>query len=140
MEQITKEGGVFRYGDRECSSADEAYRLFRSDYHKSLGNNAYGRLNRLGTRKERVHEYGFVFKEKKESPVPMDGKVPVYIMGLIAGVYVRMMSLEDIPEMTEEQLWDWIDYAFGKETWSCRTVGVRYKTGRTSKILNKRYR
>ena len=85
MEKITRRQEGFYYGETKCSCADDAYRLFREDYHRSLGKNAYGRLNRLGAREERQHGYGFIFSERKECPISVVDKVPVYILGIIAG-------------------------------------------------------
>ena len=140
MEKITRRQEGFYYGETKCSCADDAYMLFREDYHRSLGKNAYGRLNRLGAREERQHGYGFVFSERKECPISIADKVPVYILGIIAGGYCRVVGIDDLPQMTDEEYEQWVDYAFSKDSGALRTVGLKYKAGRTSKILNKRYR
>lgn len=140
MEEITRRSGIFYYGEKRCSCSDEAYRFFREDYNKGLGKNPYRRLNRLGSRTEREHGYGFVFSQEKECPIQMTDKIPVYILGIIAGGYCRAIGIDDVPAMTDEQYEQWIDYVFSKGSNALRTVGLKYKAGRTSRILNKRYR
>lgn len=140
MEQITRKGGIVYYGDRQCSTVNEAYSRFRYDYHESLGRVAYRRLNRLGTRKERVHGYGFVFKDTPDFRDIRRTKIPVYLLGIVSGSYCRILSGEYIPEGTEEEVEHWIDWAFCESSKALRLVGLKYKMGRTSNRLNTRFR
>lgn len=138
MEQIRKVDGKLYYGEIQCKDADEAYRRFREDYHKSIGRAAYKRLNRLGSRKERMHGSGFVFSTKPECPPGIKRKVvPIYIMGIIAGSYCKSLSGQYIPDGTDEEIDQWIDWAFSKGSGALRVVGKKWKTGRTSKNYKK---
>lgn len=140
MEQITKVSGCFYYGKSVCESVDDAYSKFRKDYHQSLGKNVAARLNRLGSRKERVHGYGIDFAEPKESSVILEKKVPVYLMGIVADGYCRMLGMHNAPDLEEEEYEQWLDFAFSRNSGVLRTVGVKFKAGRTSKLINKKYR
>ena len=64
MEKIEKRDDVFYYGERRCVTADAAYRLFRDEYHKSLGKRVYKRLERYGARTERIHGFGIDFTQE----------------------------------------------------------------------------
>lgn len=139
MEQITRKDGVIYYGSKKCSSADEAYILFRSEYHESLGRVAYKRLNRLGSRRERVHGFGFVFDEPRRSPEHVE-RVPMYLLGIVAGSYCRMLDGSYIPDGTDEEIEAWVNRVFEKGSGLTYLIGTRQKTGRTSKRLKTRYR
>lgn len=141
MEQIVKRGGVYYYGEVECINADDAYWRWREDYHKWLGRAVYRRLGRIGTRKERVHGWGFVYdREPVLSGVPGE-LVPTRLLGLIQGSYCRMLGAWDLPgEMGDDEFDGWIEWAFSERTRAVRLIGRRQKTGRTSKRLKKRYR
>ena len=140
MEQITKRNGVYYYGERRCSGADDVYRHFRDGYHASLGKAAYRRLGRLGSRRERVHEFGLVF----DKPFPrMDtdryGKLRLYLCGLVCGSYCWIT--DSIPqEMTEEEQMQWLDWALAKGSGGVWKSGKARGSGRKSRRLNTRYR
>ena len=140
MEQITRQDGIIYYGSRRCETSDEAYLRFRNDYHKSIGRVSFKRLNRLGSRKERVHGFGFVFKTVPDFSDITPKKIPVYLLGIMAGAYCKCMSGEYIPDGTDEEIEHWIDWAFCSETKALRLVGKKQKTGRTSKRLKTRFR
>ena len=140
LEQITKHDGWFWYGEKRCLDADDAYRRFRSDYHDSLGKRAYRRLDRLERREERVHGHGFVFTEQPDGADFSGTVVPTRIIGLVAGSYCRIVGGWDIPYQTEEEFERWFEWAFSKGSGALRFVGKKLKTGRTSKLLKKRYR
>ena len=144
MEQITKRDNVYLYGGRPCRDAEEAYGRLRDDYHRSLGRVAYKRLDRLGSRQERVHGYGFVFSGQRARDLELfgtgrDERIPVRIIGLVAGSYGRILGGWDI-HCGDEEFDDWFDYIFRKGGDNLKTVGKRQKTGRTSKRLKRRYR
>lgn len=141
MEQITKRDGRYYYGQHECSGIDDVYRRFRHDYHESLGKEAFKRLNRLGSRRERVHEFGFVFDDGPVNVGVLHGLVPTRLLGLSAGSYCRMLGGWDIPGgMDDEQVEKWIDWVFSKDSKCLRLVGMNQKAGRTDSKINKRYR
>lgn len=140
MEQITKRDGFIYYGSKKCSTPNEAYLRFRKDYHESLGKVSYKRLNRLGSRTERVHGYGFVFDGGRDPGTSGYGKVPVRILGIISGAYCRMLDGSYIPDGTDEEIGRWIDEVFREGSGLLRLVGKNRKYGRTSKRLNTRYR
>lgn len=138
MEKIARRNGVLYYGDKICSSVEEAYSRFREDYHKSIGKATYQRLDRLGQRIERLHGYGFVFDtEPEEFPCK---KTDCRIMGLLGISYVRMIGIWDYPDVSEEDFDKWFDYAFSRKGKALKTVGRKLKTGRTSRRLKTHYR
>lgn len=113
MEQITKVDGKFYYGIKQCYNADDAYCRFRDSYHDSIGRVAFKRLSRLGSRRERVHGYGFVFRDNGGDPGRYSGTVRVRLLGLLCGSYCRMLGGWDIPGgMDDEQFEPWLDWAF----------------------------
>lgn len=140
MEQITKKDGVFYYGGTRCNDAEDVYRRFRDGYHASLGRSAYRRLGRIGTRKERVHEFGFIFDE----PVPrvgdiLQGKLRLHLLGLVCGSYCWMTG--ELPQhMTDEEQLDWFDYVLSKGSGLTWKTGKAWGSGRSDKRLNTRYR
>ena len=143
MEQIVRRDGQIYYGERRCIDADDAYRRFRDDYHRSLGRIAYERLNRIGQREERVHGYGFVYQSEVDFG-GMDGgavgKVPVRILGIVAGAYCRGVGAWDIPCESDEEFERWFEWAFARGSGVLRLVGRNDRAGRSSKRNNVRYR
>ena len=139
MEQIVKLDGIFYYGEQACDDADEVYRRFRDEYNAGVGRAAYKRLSRLGSRKERVHEFGFIFDMPKEVPVGAERKT-VTLLGLVAGSYCWMLDGREIPGDTEEAVGDWIDIAFQKGSGLISKTGKTKGSGRKSKRLRTRYR
>ena len=142
MEQITKKDGQIYYGRVRCLTADDAYEHFRRDYHSLIGRSAFSRLDRLGQREERVHDSGFVFSPHLPLvPGKILGRVPVPVrlLGLVGVSYCRIIG-EGIPSMNEDDLEYWLDYVLQSGSGCLRLVGKNDKAGRTSKLLNKRYR
>lgn len=140
MEQITRKGGYLYYGDTQCCDGNEAYRLFRSDYHRSLGKNVHGRLGRLGSRKERVHDSGSFFRYRPSDDGLPNGRVPVYLLGILAGAYCKVVDRWDLPEdLSERDFFRWVDLAFMPGSGRLRMAGTKHKLGRTSR-QRKRYR
>ena len=132
MEQITKRDGVYYYGAVSCRDVNDAYRLFRRDYHESLGRNAWLRLDNI-RRTERIHGFGFVFSPEC-APQPMDCKrVQCWMLGLMGVSYCRMFGMWDIPVKTEEEFDRWFDWALSKGSRAILTRELRSKRGRTSK-------
>lgn len=140
MEQITKRDGYYYYGEHKCDDASEAYSLFREDYHKSIGRVASRKLDRTGQRKERVHGFGFCFDSDVLPPPGEFGKVKCWFLGLVNLSYCRLTGIRDCPDLPDEQFYEWLDWAFSRGSGAVRTVGLKQKTGRTSKRLRKRYR
>ena len=141
MEQIERIDGELFYGETRCKDIEEAYRRFKNDYHQSIGRAAYNRLNRLGSRTERVHCSGFIFSKPQFNPFgEQTGVVPIYLLGLISGAYCKTLGGWYIPDGTDEQIEQWIDWAFSKGSGALRLIGKNQKTGRTSKRLNRRFR
>lgn len=143
MEQIVRRDGRIYYGERVCRDADDAYCRFRNEYHESLGKRAYYRLNRIGQRKERIHGYGFVLGEPLRNPEAETGggrRVPVRLLGLVAGSYCRILGGWDIPDLDEQEFDRWFDWAFSEGSGALMLVGRKDKSGRTDKKLNKAFR
>ena len=143
MEQIVRKDGEVYYGSRRCRDVDDAYCRFRDDYHVSLGKLAYYRLNRIGRRQERIHGKGFEFSH----PVSFErhdggacGTVAVRLLGIVATSYCRVVGGWDVPCETEEEFWEWFDWAFSRGSRSLRLVGRNEKAGRTSDRIKTRYR
>lgn len=140
MEKIIKRDGIYYYGERRCSGADDVYRHFRDGYHASLGRAAYRRLGRLGSRTERVHEFGFVL-DGPSSAVDTDGygKLRLTLLGLVCGSYCWIAS--EIPqEMTEAEQMSWIEWALTKGSGGVWKTGKAKGSGRKDRRINKRYR
>lgn len=144
MEQISKRDNVFYYGESPCLNAEDAYARFRNDYHESLGKRVYRRLNRIGQRKERIHEFGFVFSEPVKWVNPYDsnpGRTRILLMGLVEGSYCRMLGRWDTdPRLGVDDFEVWFDWAFSAGSGQLRLAGRKEKAGRTSKMIKKRYR
>ena len=131
MEKIIrgKDGRIY-YGKHLCADADDAYRLFRRDYHGSLGRVASYRLGRMGQREERIHGFGFCF----EHPVLYEsGKTNYRLLGLIGIHYWRIVGCWDWPELDDDSFERWFDAAFSEHSGMVRMVDTKTKTGRTSK-------
>ncbi len=142
MEQIIRKDGQIYYGDILCRNADDAYGYFREDYHAQLGKRVYRRLNRVGQREERVHEFGFCFAGGGYA-VHNDfyGRIDTRLLGLVCGSYCRMLGGWDVPrEIGESEFEQWYDVLFSEGSRGLRLVGRNTKAGRTSKMLRKRYR
>lgn len=141
MEQVERRDGILYYGEHRCKNIEEAYQRFRDDYHQSIGRAAYKRLNRLGSRTERVHGSGIVFSVPRTNPFgDTHEMVPIYLLGLLSGAYCKVLGGWLIPDGTDEQIEQWIDWAFSSGSRALRLVGKSLKTGRTSKRLNRRFR
>ena len=140
MEQITKRDGFYYYGEQRCDDASEAYSCFREDYHKSIGRDASRKLDKLGRRRERVHGFGFVFDKPVEKPGGHYGRTRCWFMGLVGLSYCRLTGIMDCPDLPEEEFYKWLDWAFSRGSGALMTLGIKAKTGRTSKRLKKRYR
>lgn len=142
MEQITRRDGTVYYGNRRCGSIDEAYLMFRSDYHRSLGRDVHRRLDRLGQRTERIHGYGFVFEGGNSfgDMYRSLGRTRCRIMGLVGISYVRSVGLWDCPDIPDGEFERWLDWAFARGSGALTTVGTRDRVGRTSRRLRTRYR
>lgn len=134
MEQITRKDGEVYYGSRKCLNINEAYSLFRNDYHRSLGRDPYGRLDRLGQRKERVHEFGFVFSKPKGGlSKKILGSVPVkyWLLGMLGISYCRLVG-EGLPgSLSDNEFDDWFDYVFQYKSGCLRLIGRKDGFGRT---------
>lgn len=138
MEQIVRKDGRIYYGEHLCTDADDAYCRFRDDYHRSLGRLAYYRLNRIGQRKERIHDNGFVFSRNLD--YEGNGKVDVRLLGLVETSYCRIAGGWNIPCESEDEFERWVDWAFSRGSGALRLVGRKDKAGRTNKNLRKRFR
>ena len=143
MEQITRKEDTIYYGKIRCKDADEAYEHFREEYHDELGKRVYRRLNRVGQREERIHEFGFCFDGRHDGGRDCGTvkKVDTRLLGLVCGSYCRVVGGWDYPDLYGDDEFDrWFDKAFSAESKALRLVGRNAKAGRTSKIANKRYR
>lgn len=133
-----KVNGAYYYGQAKCRNADEAYRMFRKEYNEAQGRNSFGFLQRLGQRKERVHDSGIVFTDNKDFSVFVAEKVECYQLGLVSGSYTKIVSVPDI--LTEDEAYEWADIIFMKGSNLLKIVGRKQKTGRTSTGRKRRKR
>lgn len=135
---------MFYYGGEPCGDADGAYERFRDDYHRWLGKRVYRRLNRVGQREERVHEYGFCFAGGIGRPSFYDdsfGKLDTRLLGLVCGSYCRMLGGWSVPcGIDEPGFYDLLDWALSSGSGATRLLGRNTGVGRTNKMINKRYR
>jgi hypothetical protein len=139
MEQITRLDGVFYYGEIRCSCADDVYRRFRDDYHASLGRAAYRRLGRLGSRKERVHEFGFVFDGPSRKGYCSDTcRLSLELLGLVCGSYCWIATVPQ--HMTDDEQSEWLDVVLSKGSGLIRKTGKGKGTGRRDRRSSIRYR
>lgn len=143
MEQITRRERVWYYGSRRCDNIDEAYNRFRDDYNAATGRAASLRLDHIGQRVERIHEFGYVrpWNDEVEKEKGFgDKKIRYRMLGLTGIHYCRILGLWDMPRMDEERLERWLEWAFTKGNNILSLVGTNDKAGRTSKRLKTRYR
>lgn len=142
MEQITKKYGRYYYGEEECENADACYRRFRADYHRSIGKAVKLRLNKSGSRKERIHGYGCYFSNpgKVLSCAHWTGRVRYRILGITGISYCRIIGSWDMPELTEEEVDHWLDWLFLAGNKALLLTGKRKGSGRKSKYYNRKYR
>ena len=147
MEQITKRNGKYYYGEQVCSDSNDAYCRFRDDYHASLGKRVYRRLN-SPERKERLHGFHVYYSPDYERRIDEEfcggmgegiQRVRYRLLGIVNLSYCRMLYEEDFPDYEEEQFWRWIDWLLLHEDKLMYQVGLKDKSGRTSKN-KKRYR
>ena len=143
METIKKIDGEIYYGDRRCTDSDMAYRLFREDYHKSLGKAYYQRLN-IPAREERIHWSGINVSPERYDELrdrfESDERVPCRIMGFLGIGYARMVGTWDLPDHDECDTDDYLEWLFVSGSRALKYVDRKSGNGRTSKRLNTRYR
>lgn len=142
MAEIIKHDGIYTYRDKDYVSADSVYEAYRYDYHKSLGKAVHNRLDRIGSRKERVHGFGFIFSDSEQgsSQNTYSRSYNCRLLGLMGICYVRTIGVWDYSDITDEEFDEWFDYVFSRGSGKIRTLGVNKKVGRTSKRLKTRYR
>ena len=116
MEQIVRRDGRIYYGERPCRDAEEAYELFRNEYHASIGRQAFLRLNRLGQRKERIHGFGFDFAKPVGSGDEFRkyGTIHYGLLGRIGISYSRIFGIQEYGRVPEEEFDGWFDWAFSR--------------------------
>lgn len=137
MEQIVRLNGTLYYGDRICRNADDAYRLYREDYHRRLGRRVFKRLN-YPDRLERVHGFHVYYtddmRRRLESEFSLvDVGIPCRILGISGISYCYAFSLQDCPDYEEEKFYRWIDWALMNYGSVLKLVGRNTRSGRTSK-------
>lgn len=118
--------GRYYYGESECDGPDGAYRRFRDSWNGSVGRAAYKRLNRVGSRRERIHGRGFVFVE----PFARTGNgivVPVTLLGLVTTSYCWSIDGRDIPGVCDDDVWGWVDRILERGSGMTRSVTERRK-------------
>lgn len=142
MEQISRKDGIIYYGGQPCDDIDDAYMLFRRDYHDSIGRRAFSRMDRLGQRSERIHGFGFVFRggHGLGSVVHGHRRRRCFLLGLVNLSYCWIVGLSDMARLDERELDGYIDMIFEKGSGMLKFIGKRDGHGRTSKLLKKRYR
>ena len=143
MEEITRRDGIYYYGDRKCSGADEAYERYRREYHASIGRDAFRRLDRLGQRVERVHGSGFCSAIDYSDCIDEFrgyGKIRYRMVGMLGISYSRIVGLYDYGHVPDTVFERWLEWAFSRGSGALKLVGKKQKTGRTSKRLKTRFR
>lgn len=143
MEQIARHNGIIYYGSVPCRTVDEAYRMFRNDYHKELGRQMCYRLNSRA-RKERVHGYKSYYTSGRSRDLneKFSGyqRVKCWQMGLVGLSYCHAIGCWYMPEFdSEDDLDDFIDWLLDANSNALQVIGRKNKTGRTGK-QRKRYR
>ena len=143
MEKITRREDGLYYGERRCASADEAYQLYREDYHSSLGKRVYRRLNRLGSRKERIHGFGIDFIQEYSDELANRferyGRAKCRIMGIVGISYCRMVGIWDLPNVNDDDFPAYLDWLLDRRSNALYVVGRRSGSGRMDN-RKKRYR
>lgn len=115
VEQIVRRDGRIYYGERPCRDAEEAYELFRNEYHASIGRQAFLRLNRLGQRKERIHGFGFDFAKRIDGSDFCGGGTVFYrLAGKVGISYLRVFGLNDYGSVPDEEFEQWFDWALSR--------------------------
>ena len=115
MEQIVRRDGQIFYGRIRCLDADDAYCRFRSDYHASIGRQAFLRLNRLGQRRERVHGFGFDFAKRiGYNDFKRYGTVLYHLAGKMGISYLRVFGINDYVAVPDEEFERWFDWALSR--------------------------
>lgn len=121
MESVKRISGKLYYGDYECNDADEAYRKFRDDYNRKLGKAVRIRLDRLGSRKERVHGFGFV---REDSFIPKHCGPSTKTRYNLIGLYnLSYWWNIDISQIDEDIFEDWVEFALTKKSGALTQVG-----------------
>jgi len=137
METITRNDGRLYYGQELCKDADEAYKRFREDYHRSLGRAVYKRLDWKKQRVERIHGFGFSrpYDTRHTAVGFFHLRRPFYyVMGILGISYVYMVGTWDVAKLSDEQFDDWYEWAFTRNSGGLRRgTGKGVKLGRTSK-------
>ena len=144
MEQITKRGTEYWYGEQRCKDADDCYKRFREGLYAKLGKSVYRHLN-VKYRQERIHGfhayYTDAFKQSLEREFGNDSqRVPVFILGLSGISYTYAFNLEDCPDYEEEKFYRWIDWALLNYGTVLKLKGRKSGRGRTSKRLKTKFR
>lgn len=143
MEQIVSREGKLFYGRYECSNSDDAYRMFRDDFHVSIGRMAYRRLD-AAERTERLHGFHVYYSNTLQKTLDKEfGKpvkrIPYRFMGMANISYCRGISGKDTPNLEEEAYWRWFDWLLMHSDEAMTRVGRKDASGRTNKN-RRRYR
>jgi len=137
MAEIAKIDGQYYYRGKKFDSAESLYKQFHKDYNAEQGKSAYLFLQRLGQRKERVHGSRIIYTKGFRFRDYPGARIKCYMLSLLCGSYCKMIGVWDIPYEIDDEWIRWILRDGGKEL---KVVGIKHKTGRTSKRLNKRYK
>lgn len=107
--------GLLYYGNTVCQSPDEAYKLFREDYHKSIGRDANRKLNREGQRTDVLHWKGFTLSkpyfEYLKSKWEGFQTVRSSVIGILQTSYCRTVAcegLEKVDDSSIDECLDWV--------------------------------
>jgi len=142
MEQIARRDGVVYYGSLACESVNDAYLRFRAEYHGELGRRIYRRLDRRA-RVERVHGYKSFYTESRSrylaDKYSGHSRVRIWAMGLVGTSYCHAIGTWYLPDLTEEEYWEFIDWLLDVNSSAVYVMNRKNKSGRTAK-KNRRYR
>ena len=142
MEQISRRNGTVYYGELPCQSVEDAYRRFREDYHGELGKRVYRRLD-ARSRKERVHGFKSFYTDGYSRYLAERfggyGRVACWLMGIVGISYCHAVGGWYLPELEEDDMWEFIDWLLDSSSNALKVIGRKMKAGRTAKT-RKRYR
>lgn len=131
------DGEIFLDGTK-CTSANEAYLLFRSRYNKALGKATHLMLGHIGVRNERYTKVGIDFDERyrEELRKEFDGKsrVNYYILGFLDVSYGRMFGQWNLDEgfrdADDEHAERYLDWVMSAGMHNTRQLGRRRHDGK----------
>lgn len=115
-----------------CSSAEDAYKLYRSRYNASLGKDTHSRYGHVGERTERLASTGICFDDMYRDSIVSEfggrGKIRTYILGILGISYCKTFGEWDLDrDITDDQYDRYIDWILCEGLHNMRLYGRRQK-------------